>query len=233
MPLRTGEAYILRTYALKESDKIVSFFTREWGKCRGVARGARRPKSRFGASLEPLSRVQVQFFERENRELVALDHCELLDSMWAGVASEGSDLLQSVSVSVMVEVAERMLPDREINDAAYRLLGAVVPAMPPGGSPWLPLTYYLYWMVRLGGFLPPWSRGASGPELGPEALALAGALQRRPVSGLADCADAAAAAEGRELRRVLRWCIEDHLEAGLRSWSLLASLEPTGGGAGA
>ena len=55
MPLYTAEALILRTYKLGEADRIVVFLTRDRGKKRGVAKYARRPRSRFTASLEPLT----------------------------------------------------------------------------------------------------------------------------------------------------------------------------------
>ncbi|HUX67008.1 MAG TPA: DNA repair protein RecO [Terriglobales bacterium] len=219
MPLRTAEAFILRTYPLKESDKIVSFFTREYGKRRGVARAASRPKSRFGSSLEPLSQVRIQYFEREGKDLSNLDHCELLSSM---VASSGADLVHSVAVSLMVEVADRVLPDHEVSDPVYRLFLAVLPLLRREGpeAVWLPLTYYLYWMVRLGGYLPNFTAN----DLGPEALGLAQALSQQPAAALA--ADVRAQGRGgRELRQALKAALEDHLESGLQAWPILADLE--------
>ena len=67
----TSDALILRTYKLGEADRIVVFLTRDRGKKRGVAKGARRPRSRFTGALEPLTRGEVAYFEREQRDLVA------------------------------------------------------------------------------------------------------------------------------------------------------------------
>ena len=67
MPLLQSDAIILKTYPLAEADRIVCFFSRDHGKLRGVANGARRMKNRFGASLEPLAHSRIQFFEKENR----------------------------------------------------------------------------------------------------------------------------------------------------------------------
>lgn len=219
MPLRTAEAFILRTYPLKESDKIVVFFTREYGKRRGVARAASRPKSKFGSSLEPLSQVRIQYFEREGKELSNVDHCELLSSM---VASSGTDLVHSVAVSLMVEVADRVLPDHEVSDPVYRLILAVLPLLRRAGpeTVWLPLTYYLYWMVRLGGFLPNFTAN----ELNPEALGLAQAISRQAAAELAEDPRPAGLA-GRELRQALKASLEDHLEASLHAWPMLLGLE--------
>ncbi|MGH9519860.1 MAG: DNA repair protein RecO [Terriglobales bacterium] len=221
MPLHTAEAFVLRTWPLKESDKIVSFFTREFGKVRGVARGARRPKSKYGSSLEPLSQIRVQYFARENRDLANLDHADLLQpSPQLPLAVAAGNLLHSMAVSVMVEVADRMLPEHEASDSIYRLLLSVSPALRSAPEPaaWLPFTYYLYWMVRLGGFLPPLE--STEPGLADLAGAIARtALERLPLQS------EAAGLPGRLLRQKLKWCIEDHLEARLLSWPMLASLD--------
>ena len=85
MPAQASESFVLRTYPLREADLIVSFFTRDLGKLRGVARRARKPKNSFGSGLERLSQVKMFYFTRENRELVSLDSCELIQSQF-GIA---------------------------------------------------------------------------------------------------------------------------------------------------
>ena len=80
MPLYTADALILRTYKLGEADRIVVFLTRDRGKKRGVAKGARRPRSRFVGALEPLTEVRVAYFEKERRELVGLNYAETVRS---------------------------------------------------------------------------------------------------------------------------------------------------------
>ncbi|MGD1213060.1 MAG: recombination protein O N-terminal domain-containing protein, partial [Candidatus Acidiferrales bacterium] len=55
MPLHESEAIVLQSYPLGEADRLVSFLSRAMGRVRGVAAGARRPKSRFGSTLERLS----------------------------------------------------------------------------------------------------------------------------------------------------------------------------------
>src|SRR5436190_16159827 len=80
MPVYTSDALILRTYKLGEADRIVVFLTRDRGKKRGVAKGARRPRSRFAGALEPLTEVHVAYFENERRELVGLNYAETVRS---------------------------------------------------------------------------------------------------------------------------------------------------------
>jgi DNA repair protein RecO (recombination protein O) len=154
VPSRVSEALVLRTYPLKEADLVVSFLTRDQGKLRGVAKRARRPKSPFGAGLERLSHVRMAYFQRENRELVNLDSCELIHSQF-GLAS---DYWASVALDYFAEVCEQMLPAAEPSEKFFRLLLAVLDYLPATGEelgrPWRAVTYFSLWAVRLSGWLP-------------------------------------------------------------------------------
>jgi DNA repair protein RecO (recombination protein O) len=158
VPKRVSEAVVLRTYPLREADLVVSFFTRDCGKLRGVARRARRPKSPFGAGLERLSHVRFSYYQRETRELVNLDACDLIRSQFDLV----SDYRASIALDYIAEVADQLLPPEESNEKFFRLLLAVLdsfrdPRPPaPGSRPpiWRGLTYFSLWAVRLSGWLP-------------------------------------------------------------------------------
>ncbi len=153
MPARVSEALVLRTYPFKEADLVVSFFTRDEGKLRGIAKRARRPKSPFGAGLERLSHVRMAYFQRENRELVGLDSCELIHSQFDMV----SDYWGGVALDYFAEVTEQLLPAAEPNERFFRLLLASLDAMRPageGGRVWRSLAYFSLWAVRLSGWLP-------------------------------------------------------------------------------
>ena len=150
MPVRDSEAIVLRTYPLGEGDRLVSFFSRAEGRLRGVARGARKPKGRFGASLEPLSHVRIRFYERETRDLVRISQCELIDSFWDAQCSYNV----SLAFAFLAEVVEGVLPDREASDPVFRLLLVTCRTMGQGGLIALPISYFTIWMLRLGGWLP-------------------------------------------------------------------------------
>jgi DNA repair protein RecO (recombination protein O) len=152
VPACVSEALVLRTYPLKEADLVVSFLTRDQGKLRGVARRARRPKSAFGAGLERLSHVRLAYFQRETRELVNLDSCELIHSQF-GLAS---DYRASVALDFFAEVAEQLLPSAEPGEKFFRLLLAVLEHLKAGGggAVWPAVTYFSLWAVRLSGWLP-------------------------------------------------------------------------------
>lgn len=150
MPLVETEAIVLRTYRLGEADKIVSLFTRQMGRIRAVAAGAQRTKSRYGGSLESMSYVRLWVFERENRDLSRLNAVEILESFF----DMQKDYATHIAAQYVVEVAEQLLPEREVNERAFRLLLVVLRALKLFREIDRPLVYFDYWILRLAGFLP-------------------------------------------------------------------------------
>jgi len=149
MALKESEAIVLRTYPLRESDLLVTLFTRHEGKVKGVARAAKKSKRRFGGALEPLTYVRAFYDDRERQELARLDSCEVIESPMAGEISYP----RAVALGHVAELLDELLPDREPSDAVFRLSLAVLHEL-RGSSLWMPLTYFELWMTRLMGFLP-------------------------------------------------------------------------------
>jgi len=154
MPLRESEAIVLRTTRLGEADKIVSLLTRQWGRLRAVAAGARRPKSRWGALFEPMTHLRAWIFERENRDLLRMNSADLIESFF----DMQKEYRIQVATNYLGEVTERLLPEREANERAFRLLVAVLKGLKVSGEVNRPLGYFDYWMLKLGGFLPDFER---------------------------------------------------------------------------
>jgi DNA repair protein RecO (recombination protein O) len=151
MPLHESEAIVLQSYPLGEADRLVSFLSRTMGRMRGVAAGARRPKSRFGSTLERLSHVRVWFFERETRELVRINQCEIIESFLDAFR----DYASSVALSLFSEITQAVLPDKEASDASFRLLLLCAQTVKRAGKAEPSLAYFALWTVKLGGWLPP------------------------------------------------------------------------------
>ena len=168
MAAQSSEAIILRTFPLKEADLIVSYFTRDLGKLRGVAKRARRPKSPFGAGLQRLSYVRMIYQHRENRELDFLDSCEILSSPFSMTA----DYDVSVALDFLTEAAEHLLPPVEPNERFFRLILAVRNYLAGAGAAgvWPAVTYFALWAARLGGFLGPMELDEVEKEIGEEML---------------------------------------------------------------
>ena len=150
MPVRESEALILRSFPLGEADRLVSFFSRSEGRMRGVASGARRPKSRFGSTLELFSYVRIWFYERETRELVRINQCELIESF----LDVQRDYGVSLALALISEVTEAVLGEHEVAEPNFRLLLLIARAIKAGAKLPLALAYFAFWTVRLGGWMP-------------------------------------------------------------------------------
>jgi DNA repair protein RecO (recombination protein O) len=245
MALKESEAIVLRSYPLRESDLLVTLFTRLEGKVKGVARAAKKSKRRFGGALEPLTYVRAFYDDREGQELARLDSCEVIESPMATEISYA----RVVALGHVAELLEELLPDREASDAVFRLSLAVLQEL-RGAALWMPLTYFELWMTRLIGFLPEFSecivcgRGLDGnrafyhaladglmcmedkrlasSEMAPESRKIAAQMLRSRISDFAGidwpkalCAD---------LRRFLVQTLERHIEKKLVTAGMLEKI---------
>ena len=152
MPLYTADALILRTYKLGESDRIVVFLTRDRGKKRGVAKGARRSRSRFAGALEPLTEARVAYFEKERRELVGLNYAETVRSPLFAVGGPGGPPLHYVGY--FAELLDEWAQEADADERLFRLGTSMLGAL-TAGAPVEPLArYFEYWLLRLQGVYP-------------------------------------------------------------------------------
>jgi DNA repair protein RecO (recombination protein O) len=150
MPARETEAIVLRSFPLGDADRIVSLFTRSFGRLKGVAKNARNPKSRFGSTLEAFSYLRVWFHENETRELVRLRQCELIESF----LDVQQDYRSGLALALLAEIMETIWPEREASDSAFRLLLLTAQTIKKSRQPEFPLEYFSLWSVRLAGWLP-------------------------------------------------------------------------------
>ncbi len=155
MPQYESESIVLKSFNLSEADRIVIFLTQDHGIVRGVAKGAKRLKSRFGSTLEPFSTVELTYFQKDDRELVSIQQVELIQSHFAA-ASEPSFLQ---TFSYIAELLIAFAPPHDPNETLYRMVRACIEA---GGKDPAELSsvalYFEVWLLLLGGYLPDWSR---------------------------------------------------------------------------
>lgn len=155
MPLVETESLVLKTYNLAEADRIVLFLTQEHGLVRGVAKGAKRLKSKFGSGLEPYSVVKLSYFQKDAVELVSIQQVELLHSYFSFAAQP--EVLQTFAY--LSDLLTAITPPNDPNADLYRMVKACLEA-----SAELPnqleraALYFEIWLLRLGGYLPDWSR---------------------------------------------------------------------------
>jgi DNA repair protein RecO (recombination protein O) len=165
MPVYTSDALILRTYKLGEADRIVVFLTRDRGKKRGVAKGARRAKSRFNGALESLTRAGVAYYERELRDLVRINYVEPQRSPLAVVARHGDDAATLGHAEYFAELIDEWAPEGHADERLYRLGSSVMDAIADGAPIERLARYFEFWLLRLQGVYPQLSScpGCGGP----------------------------------------------------------------------
>jgi len=154
MPVYETESLVLKSYNLAEADRIVVFFTRDHGMVRGVAKGAKRLKSRFGSTLEPFSTVNLSYFQKEERELVSIQTVELTQSCFADASDP--DFLSAFSY--MADLLMAFVPPHDPHETLYRMTKACLAAASENtGNLDSIKVYFELWLLRLGGYLPDWS----------------------------------------------------------------------------
>ena len=154
MPVYTSEALILRTYKLGEADRIVVFLTRDRGKKRGVAKGARRAKSRFTGTLESLTRAGVAYYERELRDLVRINYIETERSPLSVVARNGQDASALGHAEYFAELIDEWAPEGHADERLYRLGASAIDALADGAPIERLARYFEFWLLRLQGVYP-------------------------------------------------------------------------------
>ncbi len=245
MPLKDSEAIVLRTYPMREADLLVTLFTRMEGKVRGVARSAKKSKRRFGGALEPLTYVRAYYEDRERQELSRLDACEVIQSPLA----EEVTYARAVALGHVAELLDELLPEREANDAVFRLTLSVLEAI-HGDNVWMPVTYFELWLARLMGFLPELSecivcgtslngsraffhvlvdglmcqedKRLASSEISSDSRKLAAEMFRAPVQSFAGASWPKA--RGSDLRKFLMQTLERHIEKKLVTAGMLEKL---------
>jgi DNA repair protein RecO (recombination protein O) len=131
MALGKSSAVVIGSFDLGESDRVVTFYSREHGKVRGVAKAARRMRSRFGGALELFTLGELVFFDTGRSELVRVDHFDVLEPF----ASLRVDLERLGQAAWMVECVGRLTAERDPHAALYGLLTRALRACAGAAAP--------------------------------------------------------------------------------------------------
>jgi DNA repair protein RecO (recombination protein O) len=118
MPIQRTQAVVTGRRPLGESDRLVEFYTRDFGKMRGVAKSARRPRSRFGSALELLTLGDLVFFESPRSDLARIDHFDILEPFMA--VREHLERLGHGAWAI--ECVTRLSAERDPHPALFRLV---------------------------------------------------------------------------------------------------------------
>jgi DNA repair protein RecO (recombination protein O) len=134
MALTRSEGIVLKTYALGDTSRIAVVYTRDLGLVRLVAKGARKTPSRFGFSLEPLSRSRFVFYHKPDRDLQLLSQADTVDAVGSRVA----DLARLAHASAAVELVDRLVWGEEPHPELYDLLAETLATVASAAAEALP-----------------------------------------------------------------------------------------------
>ena len=171
MSLYRDEGVVLRVQKLGEADRIITVLTRRHGRIRAVAKGVRRTRSKFGATVEPFSHVDLQLYAGRSLDIVVQ-----AESLTAYGEEIVSDYGRYTAATAVLETAERLTAEeREPSLRLFLLVVGALRAMSGGGredsparNPALVLDAFLLRAMSVAGYAPALSDcarcGTPGPH---------------------------------------------------------------------
>lgn len=179
-----AEAIVLRHSDQGEADRLLTLYTREQGKVRAVAKGARKIASRKAGHLEPFTHVKLQL--AKGRDLLIVTQAETIEAFM----SLRDNLTRTSFAAYVVELLDRFVPDDETaNPSLFRLLAETLSRLASEPAPWLAVRFYEMRLLDFLGFRPQLFECANcGNEIKAEAQffspSLGGAICPRCGQGL-------------------------------------------------
>ncbi len=124
------DAIILRTRPYKETSLIATFYTKDFGKINGLAKGVKRPKARYASAFQPFSFNQIIFYERKESDLVTITQCDLKDSF----EPIRADLIKTAYASYLSELTGEVTQPQDKNEELFRLIFMVLKLLAESGE---------------------------------------------------------------------------------------------------
>ena len=135
--LTKTDAIVLKGMKYRDTSKIVTFYTRRYGKLKGVAKGARQMRSKFGAALEPMTNVALVLYKKEHRDLQLVSQCDIIKP-YKKIHSEFDRMTAAMAV---LELVNQLTHDEEENIALYSLLVETLDELDRGSRRVINLVY--------------------------------------------------------------------------------------------
>ena len=119
------EGIVLKTFDFRETSRIATFFTRDFGKVKGVLKGIRRDPQKFGSSVEKFSVNDIVYYQYRNSDLHLVSHCDMKD-FFSGFRR---DLERMTAASYASELIDALMPPEEENLEIYELTQAFLKSL--------------------------------------------------------------------------------------------------------
>lgn len=144
------EAIVLRHLDYGESDRIITFYTADFGKVKGIAKGARRSQKRFANTLEPFSHIQL-LFSRRHQEGLALIEAGKVINHYARIRGH---LNKTLYASYLVDITDQFTMENKINGGLFRLVGDFLELLDTGSAAEDLVRFFEMRLLRLVGYEP-------------------------------------------------------------------------------
>lgn len=118
MLLQSSQAIVLQAIDYAEWDRIISLYTKDFGRIKGIAKGAKRSQKRFGSALEPFTHIEIFFVDKGTSGLNRLERCHILNAF-----PEIADNIKKVVFgNYFLELVNSLTPEHERNSEIFSLL---------------------------------------------------------------------------------------------------------------
>ena len=114
------EGIVLKNFDFRETSRIATFFTRDFGKVKGILKGIRKDPKKFGSSVEKFSVNDIVYYRYRNSDLHLISHCDMKD-FYSGLRQ---DLERMTAASYASELIDTLMPVEEQNLEIYNLMQA-------------------------------------------------------------------------------------------------------------
>ena len=112
------DGIVLKSFDFRETSKIVTFFTKEHGKLKGILKGIRKDHKKFGSNVDKFSVNTIVYYHHRNSDLHLVGQCDLS----AFFFPIRQDLKKTLAASYMLELVDAIMPAEEENEAVYQLM---------------------------------------------------------------------------------------------------------------
>src|SRR3989338_9116207 len=117
MILKT-QAIVLKSFDFRETSRIATFFTKEYGRVSGILKGIRKDPKKFGSSLERFSVNDIVYYQYRNSDLHLVSQCDMRNFFYP----VRQDLKKSIAAHYILELVNMIMPTEEKNTKVYQLM---------------------------------------------------------------------------------------------------------------
>ncbi|MEE9934900.1 MAG: DNA repair protein RecO [Deltaproteobacteria bacterium] len=142
--------FVLKSLAYGESDLIITFYSRDFGKISGIAKGAKRSRKRFANVFEPFSQIALIFSRKSRDTLALIESCEIIDHY----AAIRADLEKTLTASYFIELADAFSPEGKANDRLFVLLADFLDWLARENASDAAIRFFEMRLLQISGFEP-------------------------------------------------------------------------------